>query len=142
MADKLIPDPTNRSLSGTTLRRWAEVRPGEFAPEVKSISSPATVNNLWVTTPLLAASGSAVSGWFDVSQLESLYIMRNWAGGAYAFEIDWSRDGVAVDIVEVVATSNNVPLVKPVAAKFARFRVRNTDAISAFTTHLTVVNAR
>lgn len=142
MPDKVIPDSTNSSITGTTLRRWAEVRPGEYAPEVKAISAAASVGTLWTASGLLAANGSTVSDWIDVAQLENLLIIRKSTGGTYALEIDWSRGGVSVDFTEVVATTPSVPLVKPVASQFARLRVRNTDAVTAFSAHLTVVNAR
>lgn len=136
-------------------QRWVEVRPGEYCEEVVirdggisitvdgavAVSSLA-VAQLFANAALLAAGAVVESAWIDVSSIEALFILRKSTGGAYAFEIDWSRDGVAVDIVEVVATTNNGGIKKEIGVKFARFRVRNTDAVTAFTNHLTVVNGR
>lgn len=97
---------------------------------------------LWTENALVAAAGSVTSAWIDVSARDLLRIGRTSAGGVYAFEIEWSRDGAAVDVTEVVVVGNNTTLEKRVGMAFARFRVRNTDAAAAFTAHRTTVTAR
>lgn len=91
---------------------------------------------------LVAAAGASVSGWQDVSNFDVITISRTAAGGVYAFEIEWSRNRSVVDVTEVVTVGNNGRVdIKP-AAPFARFRVRNTDAVTAFTAHRTNVVAK
>lgn len=94
---------------------------------------------LWSDGTLVAAAGNVVSAWVDVRTHEELRISRNQAGGVYAFEIDWSRDGSTVDFTEAVGTTEDDQVSQPIAATHARFRVRNTDAVNAFTAHRTNV---
>lgn len=96
---------------------------------------------LWTSGTLVPGGGNDQSGWVSVKGAETLRISRNVAGGAYAFEIDWSRDGVSVDLTEAVTTVEDDSIEQPVAAQFARFRVRNTDALMAFSAHRTNVYA-
>lgn len=98
---------------------------------------------LHTTGTLLAGTTAEASAWFDVRTYDVLRIMRTSTGGVYVFEIDWSRTGVAedIDLTEVVTVANNTSVEKPIGALFARFRVRNTDAL-AFTAHRTSVHAR
>lgn len=142
MVDRVIPDRASDSSHGSVSRRWVEVRTGEFAPEVQALTIASTVKNLWSSSTLVAAASSVVSGWVDISSLDKLLVMKSSAGGVYVFEVDWSRDGVAVDIVEIVTVAEDTSIVKSAASMFARFRVKNTDAVVAFTQHLTVVNGR
>lgn len=142
MADKVISDLASQSSVGAVPRRWAEVQTGEFAPEVQALRVASKVRTLWSSNTLLAISSEAVSGWVDVSRLDQLMIMKSSTGGTYSFEVDWSRDGVTVDIVEIVAVTEDTSVVKSVASLFVRLRVRNTSGAAAFTEHLTVVNAR
>ncbi len=97
---------------------------------------------LFTSGDLLAAGAAAASGFVDVSAVDQLVIGRTAAGGAYAFEVDWSRDGAAVDFTEVVAVAQATTTTKKVATAFARFRVRNTDGVAAFTAHRTNVAGR
>lgn len=91
---------------------------------------------------LLTAGAAEASGWVDLANVEHLRIGRSSTGGVYVFEIDWSTDGAVADFTETVAVANNGTTEKPVAARFARFRVRNTDAVAAFTSHRTTVHGR
>lgn len=111
----------------------------------EQVGSPnrTTLALLWTTGALLAGGDNAVSGWLNVSDRNVLRIGRTSSGSpGYAFEIDWSRDGVAVDFAETVAVADNTTIEKPIASLFARLRVRNTDAVAAFTAHRTVVVTR
>lgn len=94
---------------------------------------------LWSTGVLVAASGSVDSGWVDVSAIDEIVIGKTSAGGVYVFEIDWSRDGATVDFTEVVSVADKTSVTKDVAGLWALFRVRNTDAVAAFTAHRTNV---
>ncbi len=102
----------------------------------------AELDLLWTNATLVGAAGNAASPWADVRRYEELRISRNQAGGVYAFEIDWSRDGATVDFTEAVGTTEDDQVTQPIAAEFARFRVRNTDGVNAFTAHRTNVYAR
>lgn len=99
------------------------------------------IDTIWSDGTLVAASGNVQSGWISVRGAERLKISRNHAGGVYAFEIDWSRDGATADFTESVATTEDDQVEQPVAMEWARFRVRNTDAVNAFTAHRTTVAA-
>ena len=125
---------------GPLVKRFKDMGDGSFA-EVVSTSAGALAL-AWTDGTLVAASGSVASGWLDVVGANVLRIGRTHAGGAYAFEIDWSRDGVTVDFTEAVTVANNTTVEKPVAMPFARLRVRNTDAVAAFTAHRTTVYRR
>lgn len=127
-------------------RRMKEVRPGEFAPEVSVVGAPtAPFANLFEDANIVAISGSVTSGWLDLETLgvTDLLIRRRAAGGAYQFEIDWSRDGVGTNpITEIINVPDSGSVVKQVVARFARVRVRNTSAVAAFTSHYTGVEGR
>lgn len=99
---------------------------------------------LFTSNTLLAAGGSSVSAWFDIQALgiTALFLGRSAAGGVYVLEVDWSRDGVAVDVTEAVTPGNNATLKKEPGMRHCRFRVRNTDAVVAFTAHRTTVHGR
>lgn len=99
---------------------------------------------LFTTSTLLAAASNTASGWFDLQALgiTALFLGRAAAGGAYVLEVDWSRDGVAVDVTEAVTPGNNATLKKEPGMRFCRLRVRNTDAVTAFTAHRTTVYGR
>lgn len=88
-----------------------------------------------------AGAATNANGFIDVSKQRKLLLMRNHAGGVYALDLEWSRDGAVVDIVETVAVANNTSLDKWVAAVWVRPRVRNTDATVAFTAHRTTIFA-
>lgn len=103
---------------------------------------PAEMVSLWTNNTLVAANGNVASGFISVSTLDRLRISRTSAAGAYALEIDWSRDGVAVDITQTIAVNNNSGLEVQVFLPFIRVRVRNTDALAAFTSHRTNVFGR
>lgn len=154
--DKGTP-PTN-SNGGFVTRRWVEVRTGEFASEHvirdggESITIDGTVT---VITPILqelytdatniGALAQVQSAWVDVSELTSLLIMRKATGGTYIFEIDWARANPgagAADITETVVVADTSSVEKRVAGKWARFRIRNTSAVTPFSNHRTVVNGR
>lgn len=94
---------------------------------------------LWSTTTNIAAASNAVSGWVDVSDDPVLAIGRKSTGGTYVFEVDWSRDGVTSDFTETVTVADGTTVTKHAGAPFARFRVRNTDGVNAFTAHVTAV---
>ncbi len=96
-------------------------------------------STLWASTALIAALGSAESGWTKVAADPVLTIGRQTTAGTYAFEIDWSRDGVTVDFTETVVIAGGTTVVKHSGAVWARFRARNTDAALPFTAHATVV---
>ena len=133
MADQVI------EIQGRS-RRYKDMGDGTVA-EVVSFNTGALAL-LWTNATLLGTNGSAASEWIAVAQYDVLRIGRTSAGGTYAFEVDWSRDGVTSDLTEVVAVGNNITVEKPVGAAFARFRARNTDAVSAFSAHRTNVYAR
>lgn len=105
-------------------------------------TGPTPLQVLWSDGSLVAGGANVASGWIDCTNLDSLRLLRTSAGGAYALEVDWSRDGAAVDVTQVLALNNNNSGELAVAAKFARFRVRNTDAVAAFTAHRTTVHGR
>lgn len=108
-------------------------------------SAATALAELWTNDTLLATNGNVASGWLDVSAKKDLLIGRIATGGAYAFEVDWARANPgagAADLTEVVAVANNTTVVKPVGMAWARFRARNTDAVTAMTVHRTVVSAR
>lgn len=143
MADVKGPlgGPPPRDALGQKLEeRLREVRPNEYSEE--KISLPAVLQELWTSGTLLAANGSEASPWVDLSYVDSLRIGRTHAGGAYALEVDWSRDGATPDITQAIVLANNDTGELAVAARFARFRVRNTDGVSAFTAHRTNVFGR
>lgn len=96
-------------------------------------------DEIWSDGTLLAAGGAVASPWVDLRGFDSLVISRNQVGGTYAFEVDWSRDGATVDLTEAVATVEDDQVAQPIAATYGRFRVRNTDAVNAFTAHRTNV---
>jgi hypothetical protein len=105
-------------------------------------TGPTILEVLWSDGTLVAGGGAVDSGWIPLSSLDSLRLIRRHAGGAYALEIDWSRDGATVDVTEVLGLANRTSGELAVAARYARFRVRNTDALNAFTEHRTTVHAR
>lgn len=110
-----------------------------------SVAATTSLVELWTDNTLLAATANATSAWMDVSARAELRIGRTAAGGTYAFEVDWARANPgagAADITEVVVVANNTTVVKPVGMAWARFRARNTDAVTAFTAHRTVVSGR
>lgn len=108
-----------------------------------SIAPPALpLQELWTTSTLVAANGNVQSGFINVAALARLLVSRTATAGAYTFEIEWSRDGAAVDIVQVVAVGNNSGQEIVVLSPFARFRVKNTDVALAFTAHRTNVFGR
>ena len=109
---------------------------------VETNPAPAALVLLHTSGTLLGANGAEASGWKDISTKEELKIYRTAAGGTYALEVDWSRDGAAADVTEVITSANNTSAVKKVVAPFVRLRVRNTDAVTAFTAHRTTVYAR
>lgn len=100
------------------------------------------VDELWTSGTLVAASGADVSPWLDLTLIESLLLARTATGGAYALEIDWSRDGATADVTEAITLANNTSTKIPAATRFARVRVRNTDGVAAFTAHRTTVHGR
>lgn len=105
-------------------------------------TGPTPLQVMWSSGSLVAGGAAVDSGWVDLTNLDSLRLMRAHAGGTYVLEVDWSRDGAAVDITQVLALNNNTTGELAVAARFARFRVRNSDALNAFTSHRTTVHAR
>lgn len=104
----------------------------------------APITEFWFTSTLVAALANVESGaGFGFFQKnENFYIAKVNVAGTYVLEIDWSRDGSGVHVTETVTISDNVPIVKPVALPFAKFRVKNTHATNAFTTHRTYVGYR
>lgn len=105
-------------------------------------STPTALQLLHTSGTPLAVASSEESAWVNVETVAHLFISRATTGGTYGFEVDWSRDGVAVDLTEVVTVADDTSVERRVAAKFARFRVRNTDAAVAFTAHRTNVYGR
>ena len=87
----------------------------------------------------IATTSQVESGFIDVRNFNKLVISRKATGGVYVFEIDWSDDGVTADVTETVSTVNNDQVDQPVASKYAKFRVKNTDGSVAFTNHKTSV---
>lgn len=96
------------------------------------------LQELQVFTQLLAVGANEQGAWRNVDQVAVIVVSRTATGGTYVIEVDWSRDGVAVDLVETLAVPNNGRLEVRPAARFARFRVHNTDAVTAFTAHRTL----
>lgn len=100
------------------------------------------VTPLWTDATLLALSSEVVSAFIDVREFDSLRIGRTNASGTYVFEIDWSRNGTTADFAEVVTVTTATTVTKDVAARFARFRVKNTHVTNAFTSHRTIVSGK
>lgn len=124
-------------------QRYVEVRPGEYAPEVSAITAAKALTELWTNAVNLAASGvGAWSAWLDLTSYDSLRIGRTLTAGAHRFDVEWSRDGVVGDFVEAVTVADKTTVEKAVGARFARFRVANTDAVNAQTGHRTNVFGR
>lgn len=112
---------------------------------IPSLPIPPTIVSLaeiFTSGTLVAATGSVQSGFLDVRNFNMLRISRTATAGAYALEIDWSRDGVNVDLTQAVALNNNSGIEVLVFLPFVRIRVRNTDALAAFTAHRTNVFGR
>lgn len=108
-----------------------------------SLALPASsLSEIFTSGTLIAANASVQSAFISVTLLDRLRVSRTSVAGAYAFEIDWSRDGVAVDLTQAVAVNNNAGVEVLVFLPFVRFRVRNTDALAAFTSHRTNVFGR
>lgn len=105
-------------------------------PAAKPLSQVHTFSDL------VGTNASVASGFIDVRNLDVLRVSRTATGGAYAFEVEWSRDGVAVDLTQALAVNNNAGAEIAVFLPFARFRVRNTDSLAAFTAHRTNVFGR
>lgn len=100
------------------------------------------LTELFTSETLIAAAGNTTSAWVDVSAYQKLHISKTSTGGVYALEIDWGRISGTVDFVETVATTNNAGVTREVIAPFARFRVKNTDGVNAFTVHRTNIFGR
>ncbi len=111
-------------------------------PSLPQSGVPVPLGTLWTDSTLVAAAGAVASPWFEVTNLGSLFFIRAATGGVYALEVDWSRDGVTVDVTQAVTVANSSSAQLLVAARFARFRVRNTDGTAAFTAHRTTVSGR
>jgi hypothetical protein len=92
-------------------------------------------------TALLAAGGSSVSAWFDISRHAAfLGITRTSTGGTYVLEIDWSRDGGATTLTtDTINTNPGTYTEVTPKARWFRSRVRNTHGSLAFTAHSTTV---
>lgn len=120
--------------------RWVEVRPGEHSLE--RVAFPPALQELWTDGTLVGGGGSVSSPWLDLTLLDSLRLMRTHAGGTYSLEVDWGRDGATVDVTQALTLANNESAELVVAARFARFRVNNTDGLNAFTAHRTNVFGR
>lgn len=101
-----------------------------------------SLQEIFTTGALVAANANVTSAWVDVRTLARLLVSRTATAGAYVLEIEWSRDGVTLDITQVLAVGNNAAVETMVAAPFVRFRVRNTDPLAAFTSHKTNVFGR
>lgn len=97
---------------------------------------------LWEDGTLLLASADVDSDFMDVSDFTGLVLSKTSTGGTYAFEIDWSSDGVTTDTTETVSVTQNDQVEQPIANKFARFRVKETGGSAPFTVHKTTVNGR
>lgn len=116
-----------------------------MAGELMSIDNRLTT--VWGDDTLLAPSSLVESPSYvplatgDASYRE-LQISKVSSGGVYQLEICWSDDGYTPVITEIVPISDNMPQMRPISSKYARFRVRNTDAVNAFTVHRTAINAR
>lgn len=102
----------------------------------------APLSEIWTDNTLVANNGNKVSPWVSVTSVDRLRAMRATTAGNYSLEIDWSRDGETVDAVQTVAVGNNAGVEILVFAPFARFRILNTDALAAFTSHRTNVFGR
>lgn len=133
----VIPMPDNPPRYGTGAAAY-----DEDTDRLKTEAGPLTT--LWSDGTLLPIGGSVTSDWFDVRSYETLHVMRATTGGTYAFEIDWSRTGAndAIDVVETIAVPDDGRAQVSVASLYARFRVRNTDAVTAMTAHRTSVHVR
>lgn len=109
------------------------------------VSTPPPVFSLVFTdATLIAAASSVVSGWFDLESAGArfLHMLRASTGGTYALEVDWSRDGAAVDVTEALTPANNASITKDAVTRYCRIRIRNTDGVAAFTAHRSTITAR
>lgn len=150
MADVLYPEVTQSGVAKN--RRLIDLGGDVLIPEVIArtlAGQPLTVASVavdlsthWTDGTLLGTTGSVQSAYIDLLQQDLLRVIRRSTAGTYAFEVDWSRDGVTTDVTETVAVPNNGSTEKRVMARWARFRVRNTDAVAAFTAHRTTVSGR
>lgn len=109
-------------------------------PSLAPVALP--LQEIWTVGALVAAGANVQSGWVDVRTLARLLVSRMATSGVYNLDIEWSRDGATVDITQVLAVGNNGGVQLDVLASFVRFRVRNTDALAAFTAHRTNVFGR
>lgn len=99
---------------------------------------------LLADSTLIAAGESVESPWFDFKtlNLSSLFITRSSTPDIYVFEIDWSDDGIAARVTEVVTIVNNTSVSKTVAARYGKLRIRNTDTVASFMVHTTIVTGK
>lgn len=95
---------------------------------------------LFFSDKLIAAGQSVVSDWINALTVTRLNGAKKSAGGNYRLEAEWSRDGVDVAVVTtLIEAEESATLDSRVHMPFVRLRVRNTDALTAFTDHVTVV---
>lgn len=93
---------------------------------------------VWSSSALVAASSSTQSAWLDIGRrAPDLEVTATNTGGTYVCEVDWSRDGGATTASTDTVTTT--PGVATVIAGKARLRVRNTNAVTPFAAHSTVV---
>lgn len=103
-------------------------------------SAAVAIGQKFTDGTLIAISSEVVSGWLDLEKVAHLHITRTATGGTYDFQIDWSRDGVTADVTETVTVGDNASVEKQVATRYARFRIRNTSGVIAFSAHRSVVS--
>jgi len=113
--------------------------------ELTAYSVDTRLEVLWGSTALVLALSKDESAYIDVGDQafqKELFFGKVSTGGNYAFEIDWSNDGIVTMITQAIGLGDNWPMQQPVVAKYARFRIRNTDPINPFTLNRTFVTAR
>jgi hypothetical protein len=90
---------------------------------------------VWEDGTLVTTATPVVSPWKNVEGYDTLRVVKSHVTGTYALDVDWSNDGLTVDVNESIAAVNNDAVDQPVANKFARFRI--TATVANFTAHRT-----
>lgn len=123
-------------------RRLSRLRPLLANCAADPMSRKKMMVQTYSTTALVAASSNVQSGWIDIGkQTPDTEVTRTATGGTYALEVDWSRDNGATTLSTdtTLTPADGATTVIIGKARWVRFRVRNTHAVTAFTAHDTTV---